>query len=50
MKEKKQKMRMPIELLSKETRKLYESGVPLHKAIAMEGLNKKEKSREKEYD
>lgn len=41
MKEKKQKMKISKEMLSAEVVKMYESGIPLHKALAMDGLDKK---------
>lgn len=38
---KKSNIKLPKEALTPEVVRLYKSGVPLHKAIAMDGLDKK---------
>lgn len=38
---KKSNIKLPLEGLTENVRKLYESGIPLHKAIGMDGLDKK---------
>lgn len=34
----KDRIKLPKEALTKEVVKMYESGIPLHKALAMDGL------------
>lgn len=47
---KKSNMKLPKEALTANVIRMYESGIPLHKALAMDGLDKKYIKKENKND